>query len=158
MQFKLRKVTNPHQVYNRSNMFSKPWWNDGEMVVYRVTRGECYSILVDNIFIGFIIFRIVEKGNHQLELIVEYIEFTKRFKNKGYFPLLIEYLFSITEGNKKIQSIVGESITESISKWNSIGANFNLSEKRLKECVENGYTARLRLTRSTFFKNFYKNL
>lgn len=140
------------QVLTHANLFTKSWWSNAYEIKDFCRQGNCYSIFKENLFLGFVVMTVNSMRNGMLEMHIEFIEIIDKYKGKGYFRQIIEAIYQINITGKKIQVISGESVADALFIWQALGANFYMSDEKLREYYDEGYTACFRLSRKKFLK------
>lgn len=142
-------------------LFEHSWVTSAE-VKEHCAKGVCYNIyIVQNhkfIFLGYICMNFKELNNGQVRLKIHFVEFIEQMRDQKLFKPFLAYLFSLRYKGKLVRSLEGESITESLYLWDSVGADFGLSYEKLQEYYDNAYSAVFLLTRRNFQRATQINL
>lgn len=137
------------------SLFEHSWVTTDE-VRDHCANGDCYTIhIVQGIqlmFLGFICMSFEELKNGQVRLHIYFLEFIEQMRDQKLFKPFLTYLFGLKYKGKLVRSLEGESIAESLYIWDSVGADFGLSDERLQEYYDEAYSAVFLLTRDSFQK------
>lgn len=116
------------------------WWLNE-----KVLDNNLYYIMSDKKVVGLIKVNFGKNSNNRKFAYVDYIEIFKSLKGYHFGIATVSKLFD------SVSEIYGESYPDAITFWYKLGANFEMSKRKLMdEYLRCGYSACFRLSRVVF--------
>lgn len=102
---------------------------------------------------GLLSFNIDKAKNNTYYLYINGIEIASLYTKLGVATSVLNYLFTQSvDGKHKITNIYGESRPDAIDFWQRVGANFDMSDKKINMYKDEGYSAAFCLSSKRFYR------
>jgi len=115
--------------------------------------GSTYYIIANNNIVGLISYTL-QSNKAPYSLYIDCIEIFDEYRRQGLGIEVIKLLFEKSSRHPIYQNIYGESKPDAFEFWKTVGANFQMSDKKLDEYYEDGYSACFVLNRRKFISLF----
>ena len=140
---KCNDVKEIHNVYYQYELNS--FWTTDEVDIDLV-----YFIYHSNILIGLVQLSFGKYRNGRKYANVDMIELFSNYKGIGYGKIIVSYLFD----RFSVSTLTGDALPSAIPFWRGIGADFYVSDNKLREYYIEGYDAVFKLTKNMFDRSF----
>ena len=108
-----------------------------------------YYIMLNNAVVGLISYTL-QSNKAPYSLYIDCVEILDDYRRQGLGIEVLKLLFENSSKHPIYQNIYGESRPDAFKFWKAVGANFQMSDKKLAEYYEDGYSACFVLNRRKF--------